>query len=61
MCAALLVIMQTPDAWSSAVVVHMMQETPDSASIPDTPAEDAANDGDDLVKDPKQVCHDCIH
>lgn len=30
-----------------------IQETPDSASIPDTPAEDAAND-EDLVKDPKQ-------
>ena len=39
----------------------MVQETPDSASIPATPAEDAANDEDDLVKDPKQVCNDRIH
>ena len=36
----------------------MVQESPDSASIPDTPAEDAANDEDDLVKDAKQVRHD---
>lgn len=53
--------MQPPLAWMSAVLMHVMQETPDSAEIPETPAEDAANDEDDLVKDAKQVCDDCIH
>ena len=59
MCTALGPTMQPPVPELSAVLVHMTQETPDSASIPETPAGDAANDDDDLVKDAKQVCKDC--